>query len=194
MKQKVIKIGYQGAENSNNYNAAHLMAEHMSDTKIEFLPLISSENVMKALQKREITYGVMAISTDVAGEVEETKRACAGIELDTVDSININIHHCLFKKNENVNISDITEVASHIEALKECEKSIHQLLPKAKMISVEDTAMAAYKLKKGILSKNVAVLCSEQAGRKNELNMIKENIEDLEYNGTKFVMVKLKSN
>ena len=55
----------------------------------------------------------------------------------------MNIHHCLFKKNEDVPDEKLRFVASHILAIKQCESHIKYNYPQLKSIEVEDTGKAA---------------------------------------------------
>ena len=193
-KMDNIKIGYQGEENSNNNRAAQIMADKVEIFKkknIELIPLLSSENVIKALKDNKIDYGVMAFSTDAWGEVKETKVACENVMLKKISSVNIDIHHCIFKKNDNIHLKDINVIASHIEAIKECSKYIASNFKNIELYAADDTASAAKKLSKGLFTDRTAVICSIEAGMKNGLTLIDENIEDLEHNGTLFIMVKL---
>ena len=62
---KRLKIGYQGAEGSNANIAAQKLIKEFPDTKqieFELIPLITSEQVVKALKNHEIDYGVFAIA------------------------------------------------------------------------------------------------------------------------------------
>ncbi|WP_425754945.1 prephenate dehydratase domain-containing protein [Ihubacter sp. rT4E-8] len=189
---KNIVIGYQGIENSNNHRAARMLAVELNFDTLTLRPLLSSVNVVKALQNKEIDYGVMAFSTDVAGEVMETKNATKDVGLDILDSVSFDIHHCLFVKDADVKEEEIKIIASHPEALRECEKNVRMLFPGAEHMQVQDTAFAARSLSMGELSRDTAVLCSMNAGLENNLILLKADVEDLEHNGTTFSLVKIK--
>lgn len=190
---KRVIIGYQGIENSNNHRAAKMIASELGFDSLELRPMVSSDNVVKALQCGEIEYGVMAFKTDVAGDVSETKIATEGLCYHVLHSVSFDIHHCLFKKNEHVEKADIKVIASHPEALRECRNTVSQLFPDAKMMEVEDTAYAAKALKEGVLPADTAVLCNMKAGLGNDLVLLKENLEDLEHNGTTFYLIQLRN-
>lgn len=183
----MIVIGYQGMENSNNNTAAALLAQKLEGTT-ELRPLVSSRNVVAALMAGEIDYGVMAISTDVAGEVAETREARKGTDLRQLDAVSLDIHHSLFKKSEKISNVEIKTIASHPEALRECVGNVKKVLPDADSMPVGDTALAAKMLRDGELSDDTAVLCSAAAGKQYGLCLIRENIEDLEHNGTTFAL------
>lgn len=183
----MIVIGYQGMENSNNNAAAALLAQKLGEAA-ELRPLVSSKNVVAALEAGEVDYGVMAISTDVAGEVAETREARKGANLRQLDEVSLDIHHSLFKKANEIPTESIRTIASHPEALRECTENVKTLLPDAVAMPVGDTALAAKMLHDGDLPDDTAVLCSAAAGNQHGLCMIKENVEDLEHNGTTFAL------
>lgn len=191
MPEQNIIVGYQGAENSNNHAAAIHFAEKYAWPGAELRPLVSGRNVVKALQAGEIQYGVYAYSTDVAGLVQENAEATAGVPLTIVDTFSIDIHHNLFKKHTSVPNESITAIASHPEALRECQRTVHALYPDAEDIAVQNTAVAARALCEGELPETTAVLCSLKAGAQFHLALIQANVEDLEHNGTTFALVTL---
>lgn len=185
------KLGYQGIENSNVHTATLHFVEKHGWSDMELIPLVSSINVIEALKKGEIQYGICAYTTDVAGPVAETAKALEGVSVNIMDTYSIDIHHNLFKKDDSVSNDEITAIASHPEALRECQKNINKMYPKAESIPVQNTAVAARDLNDGKLPKTTAVLCSKKAGAQYNLSLIQENIEDLEHNGTSFALMTL---
>ena len=100
------------------------------------------------------------------------------------------IHHCLYKK-KSVKVEDIRVIASHIQALNQTVENRKKLFPNCKEKEVEDTALAAQLLATGILPNECAVLCRKNVGEMNDLELIKENLEDHKDNCTKFCIFKL---
>lgn len=70
-----MRIGYQGVEGSNAEAAAKKLAERLSFKDAEFIPLISSKNVITALKQHRIDYGVVATKNTLGGTVRETFNA-----------------------------------------------------------------------------------------------------------------------
>ena len=185
-----ILIGCQGGKNSNNHQAACAMAESLGIPNYQLEFLNNSENVVQSLRERHIDLGVMAIRTDVSGEVQETKLASSGVPMEVLCTVNINIHHCLFARSDDRTM--IRTVASHPEALKECINTIWRLYPHVELHPLADTASSAVLLSQGDLPGGTAVICSREAGLQNGLVLLQEDIEDRPQNGTTFEMVKLK--
>lgn len=185
-----MRIGYQGIEGSNSENAAKILSKELKLSNIELIPLITSANVVKELNLKNIDYGVMAIENTIGGPVEETKNALIDMNISVLEEVSVQIHHCIFKKYE-ISINSIRNVASHIQALTQCSKNIEKLFPNCNIIETEDTSIAAKYLKEGILSDNTAVICSKSAGNASNLELISENIEDNSNNYTTFGIYKL---
>lgn len=183
-------IGYQGAEYSNSMEAAARMAKRCSLSDAALLPLISSREVVDALLDGTIQFGVLAIENTQAGTVIETERALSGLRYETLCTEQIHIHHCLFKLPD-IDDGSITTVASHIQALSQCEGNLNRLLPGSQRLELEDTAIGARYLREGKLPASTAVLCRRDAGEGYQLTMMAENVEDSDRNITTFYLVKL---
>lgn len=179
------KMGYMGISLSNSDNAARIMANEY-DMKVEFIPLMTSEGVVKALLDGSVDYGVVAVRNVIAGPVVETLEALNLGRIKKIAELGIPIHHCIFVKREGVKISSI---ASHIQAIEQTQNNVNRMFPQAKRIEVDDTALAAEMLSDGRLSEDTAVICGMAAGISNNLVLIKENVEDDKENMTYFALI-----
>lgn len=180
-----IKIGYQGIEGSNSEEVSLIFSRKHELREVKFIPLISAKNVVNALVNKEIDYGVLAIRNSITGIVEETEKALSNVELVEIAKEKIPIQHFLFKK-KNVESANITNVASHIQALKQTRNTRKNLYPNWNEIEMEDTALAAKYLAIGNLDDNTAVICRKNAGKLYNLELIAENLEDNPNNYTEF--------
>ena len=183
-----MKIGFQGVLFSNSEEAAIQFAKTHGLKTNQFIPLITSQNVVSALINKKIDYGVLAIQNKIAGIVKETTDALTE-NIEPIDSLYLPIHHALFKKNKN---SKIDFIASHIQALNQTKEYRRKNLPTIKEIESEDSAISAKKLSTGIYPENYAVICKKNAGEFYNLFLIDENIEDDKENETLFGLFKLK--
>ena len=172
-----MKFGFQGDWGSNAERATHQFVEGVNE-EAELIPLISSKEVVKALKNEEIDYGVMAIENNIGGLVEETQKALAEYGVELVKKIEVDIHHCVFVKNSQIDKRDIEFVASHEQALFQTQANLSKIFKNAKLTKIADTALGARYLSDGKLSTNYAIVCSKQAGMINDLHLLCENIED----------------
>ncbi|MGN1350309.1 MAG: prephenate dehydratase [Anaerovoracaceae bacterium] len=189
----MIKIGYQGIEGSNAEQAAHDLVEKLKLTDVEYVPLVDSQHVIRAMKTGETDFGVCAVYNSAAGMVLETFFATNGVELLIRGETTMNIHHCLFKKSPEVPDESLKYVASHILALKQCEDHLKYQYPGLRTVEVEDTAKAAKDLAEGVLPPEYTVLCRKNAGDLFGLCLMDENIEDFKDNRTHFCLFQLKN-
>lgn len=192
-----IRIGYQGDVGSNAEAAARHMAKScaavadslspIENASLELVPLISSAEVVKALDEGCVQFGVMAVRNSIGGEVAETSEALREADLNVVHSCVLEIHHCLFKL-PGTAVESLTAIASHPQALKQTERNRKRLYSNLKAIEIEDTASGARKLAAGELEQTYAVLCKETAGEANGLELVARNLEDEQPNLTRFLM------
>ena len=84
-------------------------------------------------------------------------------------------------------IQDLDIVASHPMALLQCKKFFKNY-PKISLIEDKDTAHVAYKIKRDNIKKMGAV-ASIQASKMYGLEILKENIQTIKNNETRFVVV-----
>lgn len=193
MQQKSIRIGYQGIEGSNSEIAATRLAEKcLKDiNQIELVPLVSSEEVIEDLYRGAIDYGVVATRNSTAGSVKETLDALRNRQPELVGTVILPIHHCLFKKGEDIKNEEITSISSHIQALRQTENYLKHNFPDTQIIEIEDTAIGAERLANGEIDSHTAVICSKPAGQKRGLTLVAENIEDNRDNKTEFRLFKV---
>lgn len=188
----MVRIGYQGIEGSNAQQAAKDLVEKLGLHDVEYVPLVDSPHVIKAMKTGETDYGVCAVYNSAAGMVLETFFATNGVELLIKGETTMNIHHCLYKKSPDIDNDSLKFVASHILAIKQCENHIRYNYPQLKSIEVEDTGKAAKDLADGVYGDEYAVLCRKNAGDMFGLTLIDENIEDYKDNRTHFCLFELK--
>ena len=186
----MIKIGYQGDVGSNSEEAARQFAVRNNIADAEYIPLISSAKVTAALADGNIQYGVCAVRNSTAGTVIETAEAVKGRMFTTADSLELPIHHCLFKKS-GAQEEKLDTVVSHIQALNQTRKTRMEKFPHLKESEAADTALAAIDLAENVYPDNYAVICRKNAGIENGLELMAENIEDDPGNITEFSLFKI---
>jgi prephenate dehydratase len=189
----MIKIGYQGVENSNNYIAAKTFVESNKMENYVLVPLTSSENVVNHLLSKEIDLGIMAVSNSIIGQVRETKNAVDNKDLTEVSRIEFTIKHAAFKLNSDLSNLNVKYVASHEAALGQCKNNIELHYPNAELIPIANTGLGPQMLVDGKLDSSSVILCPPKAGDKYGLVMDHENLSDTNDNVTSFGIFKLTS-
>ena len=188
------RIGYQGIQGSNAETASELFVQRFAMEPATLVPMVTSKEVVQALCEGSIDYGVMATRNKIAGDVAETTDALHTIDYDIYGALAIPIRHCLFKRPD-VQIEDVTTIASHPQALLQTQIVRKQLYPTLSEVETPDTALAAKQLASGELSPTTMVLCSKQAGLQHGLELVHEDLKDLPdeiVNETEFLVVRLR--
>lgn len=182
----MIRIGYQGIHNSNSEEAAKQFVKKHGFKDYILLPLVSSFNVLDNVEMDNIDFGVIAYENNTGGKVIESVEAIKALDLKIFDTITIPIHHFLFVKNSSIKENDIEAIASHPQAFTQCKNSLANLFYDIPLLKDEDTATAARKLRLNLFNENTAVLCRLNAGKSNNLHLLKSNLEDRNDNTTTF--------
>ena len=186
----MIKIGYQGIQNSNSEAAAIEFVKHAKLKNYIMLPLVSSFNVLDNVDNGNIDYGVIAYRNNTGGTVKESVQALKFLQLQLVEEITMPISHYLFVKCESISIASIEAIASHPQAFVQCQHTLSENYPNTILVHDEDTATAARKLRLELFSEHTAVLCRKNAGEKNNLYLVHSNLEDRNDNSTSFRVYK----
>ncbi len=177
-----LKIGIQGVRGSFNDIAAR---HYYQEREIEIVELISSEQVMKALVNDEIHFGVCGSENSIGGRVIETQNALLNHATQEIARFVLPIAQCLIAKTV-LPLNEITDVHSHIQALKQCAHFLKTHCEKASLITEADTAVCARMLSQGHFTAHSAVIASELCVKEYGLVMLAKNIQDRVDNQTTF--------
>ncbi len=184
------RIGYMGIAGSFSEVAAEELVKEQNLSDAELIPMVCARNILDALRAGEAEYGVLGITNTTAGPVSEFVEAFDGVAYERLAECVLPIHHCIFVK-AGVRTEDIREIASHPQAFRQTDRYRAAHHPDWAEHEVEDTALAAEWLAKGILPDSTAVICSYKAGCSWNLELVAENVEDSPENRTTFWLLKL---
>lgn len=185
--QLVQKIGVMGARGSFSEQAGERYKAEHGLTEAVIVPLISAENVLKALETGEIDRGIFPIENSNGGIVLEAVHAMANHRFSIERMFELDVHHMLMVKS-GVTASHITTICSHDQALKQCRMYVKRVWPAADLMPYADTAKAAEDLAAGILPDTTAVIAARRAAELYQLQILEESIQDLKFNYTVFVV------
>jgi len=208
-----IRIGVSGAQGSFSEQAARRYVELADMTDWEPVHLISVKNVLEALKNGSVERGIFPIENSNGGIVIEAVHAMAKYTFCIERLFEIDVHHCLLAQ-KGVKTSDITTIASHDQALKQCRMYLRRTFPGVELQEYADTAQSAYDLgkgahtqcrcakgtrpkgaqrhcmcaPKGILPKTTAVIAPKSCAALYGLDILDESIQDLKFNFTTFIV------
>ena len=132
----------------------------------------------------------MAIENSIAGSILPNYALIDEYDLCITGEHYLNINHnlmCLAGQK----IDQIHEVQSHPMALLQCSKFFNNY-PHIKLIESEDTALFAKKIKDEEI-KGVGAIASKEASEIYNLEILKESIQTIKNNKTRFVILEKKN-
>lgn len=182
-----MTIGIMGAKGSFSEEAArkYIQTEQLGDAELAYL--VSAERVLTALEAGEIDLGIFPIENSNGGIVIEAVHAMAAHRFKVERMFEIDVHQNLLVK-PGMNPDQITAIASHDQALKQCRMYLKRKWPGVELQEYADTAKAAEDLANGTLPETTAVIAAKAAADIYGLDVLEESIQDLKFNYTSFVV------
>ncbi|PIR46848.1 MAG: prephenate dehydratase [Candidatus Vogelbacteria bacterium CG10_big_fil_rev_8_21_14_0_10_45_14] len=181
-----MTIGVSGREASFSEAAAREWCDAGKIINFELKYLVSVDAVLLALTLGEIDRGIFPIENQNGGIVIEAVHAMAKYSFKIETLFNFEVKHCLMAKS-GANVADITAIASHDQALKQCRMYLKRNWSGVELIEWEDTAGAALDLSEGRIKANAAVIAPLAAASRYGLSVLEEGIQDMKWNFTTFV-------
>lgn len=149
------------------------------------IPCAGFEKVFDGVQSGLYDYGIIPVENTLGGGVEQVNRLLINSDLKVVGAVALPIHLCLLAL-PGTDHREIRAVYSHPQALSQCRRFL--VRNKLEPVPYNDTAGAARMLvEKGL--KRSAAIASRLSARLYHLEIMKENIEDLENNVTRFLVL-----
>ncbi len=177
---KIIAI--QGSIGSNHYK----VVRSIYGDSVELKECMTFDLLVNSLINKSVDYGVMAIENTIAGAILPNYALIDKNELHIVSEEYLNISHYLMAISGQ-KIEDIEEVWSHPMALLQC-KEFFEKHPHIKLIEDVDTAYVAKRISKERLFK-IAAIAPKIAAEMYDLEIIKNDIQTIKNNSTRFVIV-----
>lgn len=162
-------IAYQGCEGANSNLAC-----------IKFYPQYQAKafdtffDVFEAVDKNEVDYGMIPLENSYAGRVSEIHDLLQKYQVSIVAEHFFPISHNLVSI-KGAKIEDIKEVYSHPQALAQCQNNLREL--GIKVFEFSNTAKSAQFIASSN-DKSKGAICSRYACDLNNLEIIKENMQD----------------
>lgn len=177
-------IGIQGGKGSFNEEACRFYSAQHTDEipRYRRVYLYTAENVLGALHRGEVDFGVFAIQNARGGAVMETIQALSRFSCEILETFAIVISHCLLIHPE-ANFEEVNTVISHPQALAQCAGTLAEKYAHLKQTSGEgdliDQAHCAEYLAWGKLPRTTAVLAPRVCAELYGLVIYEEGLQDL---------------
>jgi len=140
-------------------------------------------DAVDALQRNEVDYSVIPIENSLEGSVAITLDLLMEQQLKITGEVIVQIQHCLLSKGKR---KDIRIVMSHPQALSQCRRYIRDNFKDIEVRSALSTSHAA---KLASESEEIAAIASKESAAIYELTILDENIQDVNENFTRFVVI-----
>lgn len=140
------------------------------------------QQVFEDIKEKKARFGVLPVENSAAGSVNGVYDLILRYRFYIVGAVAVKIEHCLAASN----MSAITTVASHPQALSQCSEYIetHSL----KAVEYSNTAAAA-KYVAQQAADGVAAICSVEAAQKYGLTILEQGIQNEKNNTTRFIII-----
>ena len=181
------KIGIQGIRGSFH----HIAVENYFDKEIKLCEYLSFEDMIFSLSKNDIQYALMAIENSTAGSIIPNYALIDEYNINIVGEHYLEISHNLMAL-KGQSLDDIKEIHSHPMALLQCRDFLKEN-PSIKLVEEKDTANVAKKIS-NTKTMGIGAIASKLAAKIYDLNLIKEDIQSIKKNQTRFVVLKKDNN
>ena len=176
---KELVIAFLGPETT----FSHLAARNRFGSQVDFVACRTIEDVFEEVEKNRVDYGVVPIENSSQGAVIDTLSKLFYTDLNVIGEIYIPIQHCLLSRHP---LNEIKKLYSHRQPLAQCRDWILKNLSHAEIIETSSSAKAA---EQASLYHHSAAIGSHLAGKKYNLNLVVEGIEDVKDNTTRFLVL-----
>lgn len=175
-------VAFQGIHGANSELAVR---QHFGDA-VDVYPCHSLTDLFEAIHNNgAVTYGMLPVENALAGAVSKAYELLMDSDLRIQADVILHVHHALLAI-PGTKLEDLRCVRSHPQALAQCERYLkrNNLEP----VPWYDTAGAAKDLAANP-EPHAGAIATELAGRLYNLDVLDTQIEDVEYNFTRFFVV-----
>lgn len=174
-------IAFQGEPGAYSEQA---IRQHFGDT-VQTLPCRSFAEIFDAIRDGRATHGMLPVENSLAGTVIPAYDQLVDHDLHVQAEVIVRVEHCLVAP-RGTELADIQRAQSHYQALGQCEQTLKRL--GIEPVTYYDTAGAARDLA-AHPEPGTAAIASALAAQTYGLDILIHNLEDLDFNFTRFFVL-----
>ncbi len=178
---KNVHVAYQGVEGSYSSIAVE---EYFPDAVRTGYPTFDA--AIRAVRKDKATHAILPIENSTAGRVADLHHLLSESELTIIGEHFLPVRHALIALTD-ATIDDITRAYSHREALSQCAKTLREL--SIELVPYGDTAKAVTFIAQEKNKSFSAVASVKAAELNDEVHILKEDIQNITDNTTRFLVL-----
>ena len=186
LKKDEATVVFQGVPGAYSQVA---MNEFFCDMKASF-HVDTWRDAIESLLSEKADFAVLPIENSTAGAIIQNYDLLSEYDVAIVGEQIIKASHALLGV-EGADISDIKTVYSHPQAILQCDRYLRERHPEFKAVAMQNTAMAAQKVRDDN-DRTAAAIAGKINASIYGLSVIEEAIQDDASNETRFIIVSAK--
>ena len=179
LKQKQLNIAYLGPEASHSHQAA---LERFGKCD-HYHPCQTIQEIFQVISSEEADCGLVPIGNTIEGGVNASLDALIHSDLIICGEVYVKVSHALMSAKRT---SKIERIFSHPQAFGQCRQWLNKHYPGVECVEVSSTSEGARRCKSEARS---AAIAGKFAADYYGLKVWKRNIQDMEKNMTRFLMM-----
>lgn len=178
--EKPLRISYLGPETSYTHQAAL----HKFGSSLQYSPQTTVEEVFLDVARGKSDYGVVPIENSMEGAVYHTLDMFGTSDLKICAHLMLPITHHLLSRADN--LDKIRKVFAHSQAVGQCRSWLDRHLPEVTIDEVQDGIHAA---RRATSKDHFAAIANILAADTYELEVLVDNIQSVEGNSTRYLIL-----
>jgi chorismate mutase / prephenate dehydratase len=178
--ERPIEVAYLGPEAT----FSHMAAREQFGANAHFVPAASIPQVFDEVERGGTDFGVVPIENSTDGVVTYTLDRFLDSPLRIAAEICLEVNQCLVSKSGRA--ERVRKIVSHPQGLAQCQRWVATHYPHAATAETASTAGAAQEAAR---HPETAAIASAMAAEVYGLQVIAENIQDVSFNETRFVVI-----
>ncbi|NOY57857.1 MAG: prephenate dehydratase [Calditrichaeota bacterium] len=179
---KYTTIAFQGA----HYAFSEIAARRFFGEEVKVQPCRTFEQVFTSVSRGTAHYGIIPIENSLTGSIHRNYDLLLEHDLRIVGEVFLRVEQHLIA-NKGIDLKEIKTIYSHPQALEQCRKFLTSL-NNVDAVASYDTA-GSVKMIRDKSMKDAGAIASKWAAQDYDMQILKEEIEDIPENFTRFLIL-----